>query len=91
MVPRSTWSETKTRPSSRKSLRYILLLPVILALTHLEQIDPQMASIVELPFFGGLTIDETAEVTGNSTAAVEGEWATARMWLLRQMHENQAT
>lgn len=55
------------------------------ALTCLEKIDPQMASIVELRFFGGLTIDEVSEVTGLSTATVEREWATARVWLSRQI------
>jgi RNA polymerase sigma-70 factor (ECF subfamily) len=58
------------------------------ALERLEQIDPQMASIVELRFFGGLTIDEAAEVTGLSTATVEREWSTARVWILRHIHEN---
>lgn len=57
------------------------------ALTRLEEVDPQMASIVELRFFGGLTIDEVAGVVGLSAATVEREWATARVWLLRQIHE----
>jgi RNA polymerase sigma-70 factor (ECF subfamily) len=57
------------------------------ALTRLEEIDPQMATIVELRFFGGLTTPEVSEVIGISTATVEREWSTARIWLLRQIHE----
>jgi len=58
------------------------------ALDRLQEIDPPMASIVELRFFSGLTVAEVSEVTGLSTATVEREWATARVWLLRQIHEN---
>jgi RNA polymerase sigma factor (TIGR02999 family) len=68
--------------------RSIEFLDLNRALTRLEELDPQMASIVELRFFGGLTIDEVAEFTGRSSATVEREWSTARVWLLRQMHED---
>jgi DNA-directed RNA polymerase specialized sigma24 family protein len=40
---------------------------------------------VELRFFGGLTIEETAEVLHVSTATVEREWSTARLWLARRL------
>lgn len=55
------------------------------ALTRLAELDPQQASVVELRFFGGLTIREAAEALGISEATVEREWSTARLWLLRQI------
>jgi RNA polymerase sigma-70 factor, ECF subfamily len=55
------------------------------ALTALEAIDPKAARIVELRFFGGLTIEETADVEGQSVSAIKREWATARAWLFRAM------
>lgn len=58
------------------------------ALIRLEEVDPQMASIVELRFFGGLTIPEVSELIGVSIATVEREWSTARIWLLRQIDED---
>jgi RNA polymerase sigma-70 factor, ECF subfamily len=51
------------------------------ALTRLEQLDPTQARIVELRYFGGLTIEETAEEVGTSPATVKREWAMARAWL----------
>lgn len=55
------------------------------ALKSLAEMDPQQGSIVELRFFGGLTIEETAEVVGLSHATVEREWSAARAWLRREM------
>ena len=55
------------------------------ALNELEKLDPQQARIVELRFFGGLTVEETAEVAGISTATVKREWRTARAWLRREI------
>ncbi len=55
------------------------------ALKVLAQADPQLTKIVELRFFGGLSIDETAEVLGTSQSAVKREWATARAWLHREL------
>lgn len=51
------------------------------ALSRLERFDPQQSRIVELRFFAGLTIEETAEVLDISVAAVGREWASARAWL----------
>jgi RNA polymerase sigma factor (TIGR02999 family) len=48
------------------------------ALTSLATLDPRQSRIVELRFFGGLTIEETAEVTGVSHTTVEQEWSMAR-------------
>jgi RNA polymerase sigma factor (TIGR02999 family) len=61
------------------------------ALTALAAFDPHAATIVELRFFGGLTIEETADVTGESPSAVKREWAAAKAWLYRRMAEVQTT
>lgn len=55
------------------------------ALDELAQMDPQQSRIVELKFFGGLSIEETAEVLGISHATVERDWKLARAWLRRQL------
>jgi RNA polymerase sigma factor (TIGR02999 family) len=55
------------------------------ALADLEKLDPRQARIVELRFFAGLTVEETAEVTGVSPATVNREWRTARAWLRREI------
>jgi len=51
------------------------------ALTRLAGFDPPQARIVELRYFGGLTVEETAEAVGVSPATVKREWAIARAWL----------
>lgn len=55
------------------------------ALTALAELDPRQGSIVELRFFGGLTIRETAEVLGVSHTIIEREWSLARAWLRREL------
>jgi RNA polymerase sigma factor (TIGR02999 family) len=55
------------------------------ALNALAALDPRQASIVEMRFFGGLSIDETSKVLGVSPATVKREWATARTWLFDEM------
>lgn len=55
------------------------------ALSELSQLDEQQSRIVELRFFGGLTIEDTSEVLGVSPATVKREWVTARAWLYRAM------
>ena len=63
-------------------------LDVNRALTRLEALDPRQAQIAELRFFGGLTVPQTAEVLGISPATVKREWTVARMWLEREIIEN---
>ena len=65
------------------------LLALNEALLQLESIDKLKSEIVEMKFFGGLTIDEIAEVTKMSTASVEREWAFARGWLFKTLTEKQ--
>jgi DNA-directed RNA polymerase specialized sigma24 family protein len=48
---------------------------------QLASLDPRQCRIVELRFFGGLSIEETAEVENISPATTKREWATARLWL----------
>ena len=55
------------------------------ALNRLQALDPDQAKLVELRFFGGLTVEEAAEVMGISTATVEREWRMARAWLHNQL------
>lgn len=54
-------------------------------LRELEKFDAHQAQIVELRFFGGLSIEETAEVLEISPATVKREWTIAKMWLEREM------
>jgi RNA polymerase sigma factor (TIGR02999 family) len=56
-----------------------------LALDNLAAIFPQQAKLVELRFYGGLTLDETAEAMGISAATVSREWTMARAWLRRAL------
>jgi RNA polymerase sigma factor (TIGR02999 family) len=55
------------------------------ALTRLEALDPAQARIVELRFFGGLTIEETAAALSWSPSTVKREWAVAKGWLHREL------
>jgi RNA polymerase sigma-70 factor (ECF subfamily) len=55
------------------------------ALNILATLDSRQASIVEMRFFGGLSIDETSQVLGISPATVKREWTTARTWLYDEM------
>jgi RNA polymerase sigma factor (sigma-70 family) len=55
------------------------------ALRGLAELDPRQAQIVELRYFGGLSIDEVAETLGVSHATVERDWRTARLWLRREL------
>jgi RNA polymerase sigma factor (sigma-70 family) len=61
------------------------LLALDTALTELAAFDAHQARIVELRYFGGLSIEETAEALGISPATVKREWATARAWLHRRL------
>ena len=55
------------------------------ALAELAQMDPRRARVVELKFFGGLNIDETAEVLKVSPTTVERDWITAKAWLYQRL------
>jgi len=55
------------------------------ALVRLEQIDARQAQIVEMRYFGGLTVEQTAEAMDISEATVKREWTLARAWLRREL------
>ncbi|MBL8241737.1 MAG: sigma-70 family RNA polymerase sigma factor [Bryobacterales bacterium] len=55
------------------------------ALTTLAEVDPQQARVVELRFFTGLSIEETAEVLGISESTVKRDWVSAKAWLFREL------
>lgn len=61
------------------------------AMNQLASLDPRQCKIVELRFFGGLSIEEAAEVVEISPATAKREWATARVWLHRTMTESSAS
>jgi RNA polymerase sigma factor (TIGR02999 family) len=55
------------------------------ALERLARIDPRQSRLVEMRFFGGLDLEEVAEVMGLSTATVKREWRSARAWLYQDL------
>jgi RNA polymerase sigma factor (sigma-70 family) len=56
------------------------------ALQKLEALDPDQGRLVELRFFAGLTVEETAATLGVSPATVKREWALAKSWLNRELN-----
>jgi RNA polymerase sigma factor (TIGR02999 family) len=61
------------------------------ALVSLAKLDARQSRVVELRFFGGLTVEETAEVLKVSEATVRRDWSIARAWLRREMLQKSAT
>jgi RNA polymerase sigma factor (TIGR02999 family) len=61
------------------------LLDLDAALDELAALDEPQARLVELRYFGGLTLEETARVLGSSAATVSRDWATAKAWLFRRL------
>lgn len=61
------------------------LLDLSLRLDSLSEVDPRAAEVVELRFFGGLTVAEIADLLGVSTRTVDSDWAYARAWLRRAL------
>jgi RNA polymerase sigma-70 factor (ECF subfamily) len=70
---------------SREKPRELLVVDELL--TRLASLDPQESRIVELRFFAGLSLEETAEVMGLSTAKVRREWTVAKAWFTREMEK----
>jgi len=56
------------------------------ALDALQTVDPRKSKIVEMRYFGGLSVEETAEALGISVRTVNREWSLARSWLIREMN-----
>lgn len=72
-------------------MRNVDLISLDASLKQLEQMDPQQARIVELRFFSGLSIEDTAEALGISTATVKRDWALAKAWLYREISGSAAS
>lgn len=66
------------------------LLALDQALDRLAKLDSQQSQIIELRYFGGLSIEDTSEFLGISPATVKRSWASARAWLLREMGRGEA-
>jgi RNA polymerase sigma-70 factor (ECF subfamily) len=71
------------------TMKNLDLLAVDEALAALEAIDPRKAAVVELRFFGGLTLDETAAQLGISAETVGREWRRAKAWLYKELQSSQ--
>jgi RNA polymerase sigma factor (TIGR02999 family) len=71
--------------------RLLGILQLDAALHKLERFDAMQSRVVELRFFGGLSVTETAEALQISPATVKREWATARAWLLRELGSSGAS
>lgn len=77
-----TLDEAAAMPKKRE----VDLIVLDHALTGLAALDARQSQIVELRFFGGLSIEDTSHVLGISPATVKREWATARTWLYQEMN-----
>lgn len=75
---------------ARSQNKGIDLLALHEALDKLAKLDRQQSQIVELRYFGGLSIEDTSEFLGISPATVKRSWASARLWLLREMSRGEA-
>ena len=73
-------------PSGNRDLDTDQLLTLNAALERLAEEDDRAAKIVELRYFGGLKVDEVAEVLGVSKRTIEGHWTHARAWLARELN-----
>lgn len=67
--------------------RHVDLVALDEALKNLSQFDPRQSQIVELRFFGGLTVEEVGEVLEISPRTVKREWRSARAWLKREVSD----
>jgi RNA polymerase sigma factor (TIGR02999 family) len=83
-VTRLTLDHSIAVPSSPQGTD-VDLLALDEALDRLAKLDTQQSQIIELRYFGGLSIEDTAEFLGISSATVKRSWTSARAWLLREM------
>jgi RNA polymerase sigma-70 factor, ECF subfamily len=58
-------------------------------MNHLAELDPRKSRVVELRFFGGMSVEETAEVLKISQETVQRDWRMAKVWLLRELTPEQ--
>jgi RNA polymerase sigma-70 factor (ECF subfamily) len=83
-LPKLSLDESLAIPEERSGD----LLELDEALTVLASMDPQQVRIIELRFFAGLTVEETADLLKISPATVKREWTTAKAWLAREIQHN---
>ena len=79
---------TLTEPAQNSSALEAELLDVDAAIHELARLDRQQAKIVEMRFFGGLSIAETALALGISPATVKRDWAVAKTWIRRRLSDH---
>ena len=72
-------------PAPPPPLEVVDVLALDAALSQLERLDPDLGRLVELRFFGGMTVEQTAEVLGRSPATIKREWTVAKGWLHRAL------
>jgi RNA polymerase sigma factor (TIGR02999 family) len=72
-------------------VRDIDLVALDEAMARLAERSPRQASVVEMRFFGGASVEETAEVFGVSTRSIERDWKFARAWLFREISKGDRT
>ncbi len=77
-------------PFSNGELDVDQLLAVNECLDRLAELDPRQAKVVELRFFGGLTVPEVALILGVSQRTIEGDWTHARAWLKRELSRRES-
>lgn len=85
---RGDWAEAEATPapeSARDDTLAAEILALDGALARLATLDPRQAQVVEMRFFGGMTLDETAAALGFSEATVTREWRSARAWLKAEL------
>ncbi|HWJ56499.1 MAG TPA: ECF-type sigma factor [Vicinamibacterales bacterium] len=80
-IPLEDWNAGQQPPR----VDLVDLVDLDAALDRLSALDPDQARVVELRFFGGLTVEETAEVVGASSATVKRDWHSARAFLYREL------
>ncbi len=78
------WHQTKSEPAVYDQ-DPVEILNIHEALIRLEAVAPRQAKVVELRFFGGFTVDETAEALDVSPRCVDNDWRLARVWLHREL------
>jgi RNA polymerase sigma factor (TIGR02999 family) len=81
-----TWCQVPLEDALATSApRTVDLVAVDAAVTELSRLDPRQGRLVELRFFGGLSVEETAEVMQLSRATIKREWTMAKAWLHRRL------
>ena len=85
---RVTWAE-EVFPGGKRNLSDEEVLDLDRAIKELAEIEPRQASVVELRFFGGLTVEEVAEALKVSKRTADGDWAKARAWLEERLSRSE--